>query len=98
MRKTRRINILVIFIALLALVFAFNFNANVNAYDYPNEFTNQGATYRVKERTAEKDLGFGVFYHRDISTLKINAPGFCNSAAAGSDGGTFEPPDSRWHP
>lgn len=42
-----------------------------------NEYSNQGATYKVTEVVDEYDLGFGVKYHREISgTKKAGSTGF----------------------
>ena len=85
MKKIKRINILVVCFALLAIAFAFNFHVNVNAAD--KKVSNDGGSYYVNEVKDDRDLGYGVHYHRDIATASVDQPGYCNSQAAGLGGG-----------
>ena len=64
MTKKVLLNIL----ALLLAVVVFVDPAQVLAA--ANEYSNEGATYRVNEVVDEYDLGFGVKYHREISETK----------------------------
>ena len=58
------------FLAALTLLVVISFPINVFASD--NSFSNFGATYKVTEVTAERDLGYGVKFHRENATLTTN--------------------------
>ena len=73
MKKIRRFSFSLL-IVVLGFV-AFMDPAQVFASD--NQYSNQGATYKVNEVVDEYDLGFGVKYHREISgTKKAGSTGF----------------------
>ena len=76
--------ILSTFLLIFLIVFVFS-SLNVKA---ENEVTTVfGSSYYVEEVADEKNLGYGVNYHRDLSYTSINESGLCVSQAAGSGGG-----------
>lgn len=54
----------------------FSIQTNVFAQD---QFTNGYATYKIKREADQKNLGYGVNYRRDISTLATNQKGITNN-------------------
>lgn len=65
-----------LFVVTFALIF---FSSEINIFA-KFEYSNDYATYRVKEVANEKYLGYGVDYRRDISTLSTNVSGVTNNA------------------
>ncbi len=67
------------------LIILFAFLAGISLTDplqifaNDNEYSNYGATYRVKKVADERDLGYGVKYRREISTLATTQNGVTNS-------------------
>ena len=59
----------------------------LNVFAEENSFSNGYATYRVKEVADSKELGYGVYYHRDISTLATDRSGYTNSITVGHEYG-----------
>ena len=60
-----------VFLNILALLLAVvMFVDPAQVFAAANEYSNEGATYKVNEVVDEYDLGFGVKYHREISATK----------------------------
>ena len=70
-------------VLILLLVFSISFiGNNVSLYAADGKVENQGATYRVKNKVEECDLGYGVKYQRDIAYSSVK------TGHAGSYGST----------
>ena len=78
MRIFKRINIVLLFaIALFVSITTINVSASSNSY------SNFGATYTVTQVTDEKDLGYGVKFHRELATLTTNISGISAGVTVG---------------
>ena len=79
-----------ILLFILVAISCFFINANVFAtdVDYSDGYSNQYASYRVKEEVDSYNLGYGVEYHRDIANIKTtDSSSVTIGNAAGSGGG-----------
>lgn len=75
-------------VLILLLVFSISFiGNNVSLYAADGKVENQGATYRVKNKVEECDLGYGVKYQRDIAYSSVKT-GHAIGGNAGSYGST----------
>lgn len=74
-----------LFLAALTLLVVISFPINVFASD--NSFSNFGATYKVTEVTVERDLGYGVKFHRENATLTTNISGISTGVTVGAAAG-----------
>ena len=75
MKAIKRI-FLILSVIVVSLV-CFSIQTNVFAQD---QYTNGYATYKIKREADQKNLGYGVNYRRDISTLATNQKGITNNA------------------
>ena len=78
MKTIRKINILSIVALTLFILVLIPINVNAS-----NSYSNFGATYTVKEVTDERDLGYGVKFHRELSTLTTNITGISTGVSVG---------------
>ena len=78
MKTIKKINILSIVALTLFILVLIPINVNAS-----NSYSNFGATYTVKEVTDERDLGYGVKFHRELSTLTTNITGISTGVSVG---------------
>ena len=67
MKTIRKINLILLFVLTLFVSIT-----SIDVFASENSYSNFGATYTVKEVTDERDLGYGVRFHRELSTLTTN--------------------------
>jgi len=78
MRIFKRINIVLLFALTLFVSIT-----TINVFASSNSYSNFGATYTVTQVTDEKDLGYGVKFHRELATLTTNISGISASVSVG---------------
>lgn len=78
MRVFSRVTILV-----LSLMLIVTFSIKVSALN--GEYKNEFATYNVTSVKNEKDLGYGVLWHRDIATTKVLSSGLAKNGQVNVD-------------
>jgi len=66
MRKIRRFSICLLFIILAVVAFV----NPILVFASENEFTIAGGSYKVTEVVDKLDVGYGIYYHRDIAASK----------------------------
>lgn len=74
MKSLRKFSILILFTAIFFIILGLP----IKIFADGNSFSNYGATYRVKEVIDERDLGYGVKFHRELSTLATNVDRLTN--------------------
>jgi len=73
MRKIRKITLFLLVFVLAIITFV----DPAQVFASEKEYSNVGATYKVTEIVDKLDLGYGVYYHRDIAgTKKAGSTGF----------------------
>ena len=79
MKTIRKINLILLFALTLFVSIT-----SIDVFAKSNSYSNFGATYTVKEVTDERDLGYGVRFHRELSTLTTNISGISAGVTVGA--------------
>lgn len=79
MKTIRKINLILLFVLTLFVSIT-----SIDVFAKSNSYSNFGATYTVKEVTDERDLGYGVRFHRELSTLTTNISGISAGVTVGA--------------
>lgn len=83
MKTLKKFALIVLFL-MLVLPVSFSF---INVSANSNSYSNYGATYKVKNVTDEKELGYGVSFHREKATLTTTKTGVTNSITVNQEYG-----------